>query len=100
MSNVVNKNPIKIDTVMGSTFLNTTGHAPATGPIKLIEVYWLNPAASGDTFVIEDGDGNVIRTGRCESANQSQLFDENNLEVADFQVTTLGSGTLYIKIAR
>jgi len=65
--------------------------------IALDEIYWYNPANIGDTFVVTLGDGTqVIRTGRCEVANQSQLFSMYGRRVQAIQVPTLGSGTLYI----
>lgn len=97
MANNFQPNPHVVDTVMGSTLMATTPRRPATGPFRIVSIYWLNPATIGDTFVIEDADGNVIKTARCEVANQSQEFEMFEKEVTDYQVTTLGSGTLYIE---
>jgi hypothetical protein len=97
MANVLNFNPYKVDTVMTSSFFNSTPIIPALGPLQLLEIYWLNPLTVGDTFVVTDGHGNVIKTGRCEAAGQSQIFQMYGKKISDFQVTTLASGVLYIE---
>jgi hypothetical protein len=96
MANVLTTNPYKIDTVMASSF-RTTGGLPNNGPIFITEIYWENPVTIGDTFVLTDNTGTVIRIGRCEVANQSQVFSLAPMRVvSDFTVSTLASGTLYI----
>jgi len=69
--------------------------------IRIAKIYWENPGTIGDTFVIEDPISSLILwTGRCEVANQSQLFDwtARPLIWQDFCVPTLASGTLYISV--
>jgi hypothetical protein len=96
MANVLNVRPLKIDTTFSTKFSVQTG-APTGVTLNLDEIYWYNPSASGDTFTVTLGDGNtVIRQGRCESANQSQVFPMYGLTITDFTVPTLSSGTLYI----
>lgn len=97
MTNVLNFNPYAITGVMAATFKNSTPITPHAGPIFLKEIYWLNPATIGDLFTVTDGNGNVIKAGRCEVAGQSQVFQMYDKQVTDFQVTVLGSGTLYIE---
>lgn len=92
--------------------LNAKGNDPASiaqgnvisGIGTLIKVYWFNPAAVGDTFTLVDATkGVLILTGRCEAANQSQLFDQSNgLSATTFNglgCSQLSSGTLYVTIA-
>lgn len=72
--------------------------AVESGEAAVARVYWLNPATIGDTFMLTDGTGHVILSGRCEVANQSQFFDFSTLpiEVNGIGVGQLSSGTLYI----
>jgi len=96
MANVLTTNPYKIDTAMTQS-MKTAGGLPNNGPIYVTEVYWLNPASSGDTFVITDSNSTTFLTGRCESANQSQVFPlVPPRSISDFTVGTLASGTIYI----
>ncbi len=66
-------------------------------PLRVVKVYWFNPTAIGNAFTITDGTGKVLIEGRCEVANQSQVFDfPKPIRWKNFQVTVLGSGTLLI----
>jgi hypothetical protein len=92
MANNFVSNPIKIDTVFSAS-TNLNGGAEIT----LDEIYWFNPTNISDTFSVTLGDGTqVLRTGRCEVANQSQLYSGYGRRVTAIQVPTLASGTLYI----
>lgn len=97
MANNLTSNPIAIDTIFTSpTFANST-KLPTNSELKLFEVYWYNPVNIGDTFSITLADGQtVIRQGRCEVANQSQVFRMWGIRIKDFTVPTLGSGTIFI----
>jgi acyl dehydratase len=97
MPDVFNKNPYVISAVMAASFFNTVGHAPANAPITLKEIYWYAPVAAGDLLTITDGNGNVIKQAKCEVAGQSRTFDMHDKQVQDFQVTVIGSGTVYIE---
>lgn len=99
MANVFSSNPIKVDTVFSTSYKAVAGACPSGAmELNLLEVYWLNPANIGDTFVMTTVDGNTtLATGRCEVANQSQLFQLYGKRITDFAVPTLASGTLYIK---
>ena len=92
MANNFVSNPVKIDTAF-STAQNLNGGAE----VSLDEIYWFNPVTPADTFNITLGDGTqVLRTGRCEVANQSQLFSMYARRVTQIQAPTLASGTIYI----
>lgn len=92
MANNLVSNPMKIDTVISAS-TNVAGGAE----VAIDEVYWFNPSNIADAFSVTLGDGTqVLRTGRCEVANQSQLFSGYGRRVTAIQVPTLGSGTLYI----
>lgn len=91
MSNVFSSNPIKVDTVFATSYKANAGACPSGGmELNLLEVYWLNPGTIGDTFNMTTVDGNtVLCTGRCEVANQSQLFQMYGKRITDFAVPTL-----------
>jgi hypothetical protein len=93
MSNDLKSNPAVIDTALSTSSTLNGGNEAA-----LDEIYWFNPTASGDTFTVTLGDGaQILRTGRCESANQSQVFQMYGRRVTAIQVPTLTSGgKLYI----
>lgn len=99
MANNFSSNPIKVDTAFSTSYKAVAGAMPSGGmEISLIEVYWLNPTNIADTFVMTTVDGNTtLATGRCEVANQSQIFPMYGRRVTDFAVPTLATGTLYIK---
>lgn len=66
-------------------------------------VYWFNPTAIGDDFVITDGKGKVLLEGQAEGVNKSQWFSFPKSQFwADFQLTVLtaGSGKLYIYFSK
>jgi hypothetical protein len=90
---------------------NSGGKSPASialgaqinGQGTLIKVYWENPQNVGDTFVLVDSvTGALLLPGRCEVANQSQIFDESTgLSPIPFKgigCSALSSGTLYVTI--
>ena len=98
MANVFASNPIKVDTAFSTSYKAVAGALPSNSELNLLEVYWLNPTNIGDTFSMTTVDGNTtLVTGRCETANQSQLFLMYGRRISDFAVPTLASGTLYIK---
>jgi len=69
------------------------------GTTNFKKVYWLNPANSGDTVVIQDASANTVLSLRCESANVSQVFDFSTDPLGPLnghKVSTIASGTLYI----
>lgn len=67
------------------------------GPIRIGIIYWFNPANIGDTVLLQNEAGATIWQGRCETANQSQIFQPRALvQVGGYAVPTLTSGTLYL----
>jgi len=96
MANVLNTNPLVIDTAFSAKYSVQAG--ALTNPTFTIdEIYWYDPVTVGDTFTFTLGDGNtVLRQGRCEVAAQSQVFKMYGRVIDDFQVPTLSSGKLYI----
>jgi hypothetical protein len=98
MANVFSSNPIKVDTAFSTSYKAVAGALPTNSELNLLEVYWFNPATIGDTFSMTTVDGNtILAIGRCEVANQSQIFQMYGKRISDFAVPTLASGTLYIK---
>lgn len=76
-------------------------HAATTsvlmGYLRIKTLYFFNPANIADTVVVKDAAGNMIWEGRCEVANQSQVFVcPREIEVNGYQITALDSGTIYI----
>lgn len=102
MSNLL-VNPIVITAPMGAGYKASTSAALGSFQYLLVEkLYWLNPVTVGDLVVIEDLiAGNTLAEMRCETAGNSQMIDwtAKPKRWADFQVTTLGSGTLFIYLA-
>lgn len=97
MSNSFTSNPIKVDTPFSSPTFAQSVELPTNSELKIKEVYWYNPSNIGDLFSFTMSDGQtVLRQGRCEVANQSQVFLMYDIRIRDFTVPTLGSGTLYI----
>ena len=93
MANNFVSNPM----VITATFSTAQTVGPSNDSIALDEIYWYNPGTIGDTFNVTLGDGTqTIRFGRCEVANQSQLFQMYGRRVNQIQVPTLASGTLYV----
>lgn len=68
------------------------------GPWRPKIVYWFNPTAAGDTFSMQDINGNVILEGRCETINVSQVFNLDNWYQNGLKVPTLVSGKLEIHL--
>jgi len=98
MANNFASNPIKVDTAFSTSYKAVAGALPTNSELNLLEIYWVNPGTIGDTFSLTTVDGNItLATGRCEVANQSQLFQMYGKRISDFTVPTLSSGTLWIK---
>ena len=99
MANDFTSLPIKVDTAMTVTYQNSTG-CPNNLSLYPLKIYWYDPAATGDTFVITAGSATtsqVLFEGRCESTSQSQYFDVASCDRwKDFSVSTLGSGVLWL----
>lgn len=92
MANNLAVNPIRVDTVMGSP-------ADPGQPMYVKMAYWFNPTTIGHAFSVHDGSSGVpvLLEGRAEVANQSQVFRFEPPQLwADFQVSVIDSGVLYI----
>lgn len=98
MSNNLLVNPVVITATMGSSFKASLPAVNVGVYLRVEKIIWESPATIGDQLVIEDPQGNVLFPATCEVAGQSQIFDwvANPKIWSDFQVTTLGSGTVYI----
>lgn len=97
MANNFTSNPIQVDTVFTSPTFASATKLPTNSELTLHEIYWYNPTNIGDTFSITLADGQtVLRNGRCEVANQSQVFRMWGIRIRNFTVPTLTSGTLFI----
>lgn len=96
MANNFNQLPIRLDSAMGSTYQNSS--PPNNLSLYPTMVYWFNPLNVGDVFTITDaGAVNVLLQGRCEVANQSQVFAiPNGTKWFDFKLTALSTGVIYI----
>ena len=99
MSNTLNQNPLVITNAL--TSLITTQGASVGFPggksgVQVDEIYWYGPVTAGDTFVVTDSAGNVVRAGKCAVAGQSVSFQQYGRPVTDLNVTQISSGTIYI----
>jgi hypothetical protein len=113
VTNTVNNGSFVVTAVTTTTLtvLNSAGvaetHAgtavssvevPQTGPIFLSKFVWISPTLN-TSFIVTDGTGETIAFHTASSGDVSKgyyLFNANSATVSDFQVTLLGSGTLYI----
>lgn len=91
MANDLANRPLKIDTTMGAG-------AGLLRLITVIKVYWFNPTAVADAFLIVDPvSSKVLLQGRAEAAAQSQVFDfPEGITWKDFKVTITAGGILFI----
>src|SRR5271157_483725 len=101
MANSLTTNPIVVTAAMTAGYKAGVAASLGTllGPVLVEKEYWENPGNVGDTVVITDPQsGRNILTLRCEVAGQSQLVDwtSHPKMLADFQVQTIASSTLYI----
>lgn len=98
MSNILNTNPLVIDTAFSTKYSVQVGAlTPPPGGFVLDEIYWYQPTTIGHTLTMTLGDGaTVIRQAYCEAPNQSQIFKMYGMRLEDFQVTTISSGKMYI----
>lgn len=99
MANSLLTNPIILDTTMSSGYKAQVAASIGSPFVLRIEkVYWYAPVSSGDTFVLQDGNGNVLVQGICSGANISQIFDWTPAPklVSDFRLTSLSSGKIEI----
>ncbi len=96
MANNLNSNPINLTATQTSykAAVATSQGSPFT--LLLKSVYWEQPNAVGDGFLLIDPNGGrEILRGRCEVAGQSQLFPLNMM-VSDWACDQLDSGNLKI----
>jgi hypothetical protein len=97
MSNNVSTTPYSFTSVMATSFLNTSGAVPSSGPIAITTVKWVVSTA-GQELTITDGYGRTLThavTSKQDAANGA-VYLNVNLMVQDFQVTGLTSGTVYV----
>lgn len=103
MANNLLQNPLVITAAMASGYKALTASTLGTlRTVRITKIYWENPASVGDTVNIEDPSSLItIANLRCDTANISQVLDwtARPLLVADFQVSQISSGTLYIYYA-
>lgn len=93
MANSFNTRPIVVDTVMA-------GGSGIDQPLKVVKVYWFNPALAGDTLeIIDPVSSQKLLVARAEAVGQSQVFDFPFVVWKDFRVSVLSSGVVYIYTA-
>lgn len=99
MANSLLTNPIILDSLMATSYKTQVAASIGTLFVLRIEkVYWYAPVTSGDTFVLQDGNGNILVQGICSGTNISQIFDWTPAPKLwpDFRLTTLTSGKIEI----
>lgn len=90
MANDLTKNPIFIDSVMGSAI------GTRDGSYDISHIVWDAPTTAAHTAVITDGSTTTLFRATCDAANKTFLFDMQGVTWKNFQVTVLGSGVLLI----
>jgi hypothetical protein len=102
MSNLL-VNPIVLNAAMASGWKASTSATLGSFYYLLVEkILWETPVTPGDQMVIEDLiAGNILATLTCDTANVSQCLDwtAKPKRWADFQLTKLSSGTVYLYLA-
>lgn len=83
---------------MSSFRLPISASSPAayTGQFSISTIYWYNPITIGDTVSVQDTSGKLIWQGRCEAANQSQVFNFIPFSTDGININQISSGTLFI----
>jgi hypothetical protein len=95
MSNLLNKDPIELD---------TTDSAINTGRIVNVikSVEWAHPSNVGDVAILKDANGNNICDFVCSISEQSQRNEFGDLGApftGPLDLVTLTSGKLYLRRA-
>lgn len=99
---ITRSNPISIASGVGvSANYNASLPQAQRHTLRVWKVEWFNPAATTDTFSINEATSNAIRLqGKCEVAGQSQVFDFSAqplvLSMSSDWNATVTSGTLYL----
>ena len=93
MANLLNRDPIELD---------TTDSAIATGrTVNVIKsVEWVQAGAIGAIAILLDADGNTICDFICTTANQNQIKEFGDLGApftGPLNLSTLTSGKLLVK---
>jgi len=95
MANLLNRDPIELDTTDSAI---TTGRT--VNVLKSVE--WTNPLNIGDVVRLEDADGNTICDWTCVNANQGNIKefgDPGAPFTGPLNLVTLTSGKLLLKRA-
>jgi hypothetical protein len=102
MSNLL-VNPVVLTSAMSQGYKASTLSALGSFQYLRVEkILWETPLNVGDQMVIEDLiAGNILATLTCDTANVSQCLDwtPKPRRWADFQLTKLSSGTVYLYLA-
>ena len=102
MSNLL-VNPIVLNAIMASGYKASTKSALGSFQYLRVEkILWETPVTPGDQMIIEDLiAGNILASLTCDTANVSQCLDwtAKPKRWADFQLTTLSSGTVFLYLA-
>jgi hypothetical protein len=102
MANSLLVNPIRLDSIMSSSYKTQT--LASLGSFQLLRVekiLWASPATVGDQIIIEDNLANVLAVLTCDTANVSQCLDWTAKPklFSDFTLTKISSGTVYLYLA-
>jgi hypothetical protein len=92
--------PYIFNAAMATTFKNTAGAQPTSGPINIAQIVWLAPMVVGDSYVLTNEFGIVISTYVATATTLQNGFYQRPFKPAvrcrDFQLTTLSSGLIFI----
>lgn len=91
------RNPVVVDAVMASGFRASVA-SPFGNVIRIEKLEWIGPTAAGTVTITDPVSSNTLFEMSAPSAGGTYVLDfvANPRIVADFQVSALPSGTLYL----
>ena len=69
-----------------------------TGPVKIVNLSWLEAGTAGDQFVMQTTAGKPIIDSKCYAANYPQVFGFLGMHATGIKITTLTSGVVQIVV--
>jgi len=99
MANNLLVNPIRLDTVMLTSYKSQTAASLGTFQyLKVEKILWETPANIGDLIVFEDNLANTLATLQCDTVKISQCLDwtPKPKRWADFTLNRIDSGVVWL----
>lgn len=71
----------------------------STGEVKVINLIWDSPSASGDDIIVKDNGGNMIWEMKAIAGGTGITYERAiNASCGGFNLHTIDSGTLYVQV--